>query len=154
MAEVAVTDTDGNNIDNATITSTDDSVVIVGADKKLTAVGIGRTTIIVSARKDNGFPEHTTSFDVCVGNNGVYVTSYENNSGVINPVFVLDGVDASKVDVFAAVYDAENGNLLAADRQDISGGTSSLKVGDASGRTVLYVWEKATMKPLYKETLK
>ena len=98
-------------------------------------------------------PEHTTEFDVYVGNNGVYVKTLEDNAGAVTATFELDGVDASTVDVYVAVY-GEEGKLLAVDKEDIVNGTCSLNIGNSTGDTVLFVWEKSTMKPLYKETIR
>ena len=69
------------------------------------------------------------------------------------PISELDGADASKLDVYGAVYDGE-GRLIAIDMGAIENNSVSLEIGEASGRTVIYVWEKATLKPYYMETLK
>ena len=54
-----------------------------------------------------------------------------------------------------AVYDDEDhGVLLAVDREDIVDGTCSLNIGNSTGETVMFVWEKQTLRPLYKETIR
>jgi len=153
VSEVTVTDTEGNAIDYATISSSDSNVIYVGVDKKLYAVGVGRATIIVSARKSEDLPEHTASFEVLVGNGGVFVKSIVNNNGEITATYELDGVDPSSLDTYVAVY-SDDDRLLHCDMADITDGKSILNPGNVVGRTTIFVWEKGTLRPYYKETIR
>ena len=149
-ATVTVTDASGNTVDNATITSTDSDVIYVGPDRSLTAVGIGRATIIVSVRNGEGAPEHTTSLNACVGYNGIYVTSVSESAGTISAQVQLDGVTTANLNAYICVYDT-NGVMTDISKAVFSGNTGTFNVSNGTEKTVLYLWRD--MEPLYKETI-
>ncbi len=65
----------------------------------------------------------------------------------------IEGLDLSELDVYGAVY-GENNKLLSVDIGEFVDGSAELDVGSVNGKTVIYVWDKANLKPYVMRTIK
>lgn len=155
---ISIADQDGISISNIdvymiTYDTTDDDIIIVDGNGKISAVGFGTATVSVAIKTNEAATEIVKRAEVIVvGDKGIYVDNVQNTNGQVTFDFVSTK-DYDATQVFVASY---KDNFVSIDLVDVEAGiagtiqkTAAL-TGYEDGQDVyIFVWQD--MKPVWSK---